>query len=204
MNTLHTQPSVRKSLIENTRAAHQELHKHHWIAALARPTITSGNYHRVLIAYRAFYKHVESARAELSTYPQLSLETAISALDDDVSDQPSVEQRSEHRITLSLADSPSVLGALYVLHGAGFGASILNRNIKKALPTMKRSFLSAGTTQATWQQLNGELECMTNQPKAAEKLEATALETFISFGTFVTLVCESHTCVSGPEDLLIT
>lgn len=180
-------------LASGTRKVHLELHEHVWIAALGTPELTFEQYGAVLGAYHHFYLHVEQACSKHS-FPQcLSLRPARERLAVDIDSLALPHcSRPAPPVELNLAEPLEMLGALYVLHGSSFGATLLNRNVRRVLPDAPRCFLAAGTGRDRWQQLNQELERYCNDELAREKILLGANATFEAFGRFVTCHCESR------------
>ena len=195
MDTSGSETSVRQMLATRTRKVHLELHEHVWIASLGTPDITLGRYAAVMGAYHRFYTHVEQACANHPFPPSLSIRPARERLDADMdclAAQHGQEMlpSAELRVELEIKDPLEALGALYVLHGSGFGATILNRNVREVLPDAPRHFLGAGTERELWQELNQELERFCNDDLARARILSGATATFQAFGRFVTHYCE--------------
>jgi len=183
--------SVRRQLAHDTRAVHQRLHAHPWISRLASPTLTVPDYRALLEAYRAFAGHVESTRARLDLLRPLTLAPAMDSLGADIDALHG--QRGPHAVsvTMRLDDQPSLLGALYVIHGSGFGNRVLERCVRDTLPDAPRDFLRAGTPRALWSQLESELEELSGDSIALSRLTRSATMTFERFDDFVTRYCRA-------------
>ena len=184
-------PSVREVLATRTREVHERLHTHPWISRLASASLTSGQYRAVLEAYHAFSVHVESARSELGVLRPLSLAPAIDALESDVAALRGDTDRRLRPRGLRLDDRPAVLGALYVLHGSGFGNRVLSRSVRDSLPEAPRDYLETGVPRGLWVRLEAELERLRDDDVALERLEGGAASTFDAFGRFVSWHCEA-------------
>ena len=182
--------SVRQGLASRTREAHERLHAHPWIASLASPALTAGRYRLVLGAYHAFFAHVESERARLGLLPGLSLRDASHALASDLAALGDERHPRERPDGLRLEDGPTLLGALYVLHGAGFGGRVLGARVRATLPEAPRAYLGGGTPGALWRRLEDELERHRDDDVARERLVRGAAGTFDAFGRFVSRFCE--------------
>ncbi len=197
MHTSGSEPSVRQMLATRTRKVHLELHEHLWIASLGKPELTLCRYAAVLGAYHRFYTHVEQACSNHPVPPNLSIRPARERLDADM-DCLAARHASEPTpsaalpVELEFKDPLEALGALYVLHGSGFGATILNRNVRDVLPDAPRHFLAAGTERDLWQQLNQELERACHDDLARARILAGANATFQAFGRYVTRYCEDR------------
>lgn len=183
--------TVRRLLAARTRAAHEALHLHPWIASLARPGLTHRRYRAVLGAYHGFFVGVESERERLVELPQLSLRPAITALASDAATSRRDADRDSASGVPRLPDRPALLGALYVLHGAGFGASVLNRAVRTALPDAPRAYLGSATARETWRRLEDELEAYGGDDAACRRLIDGATATFSAFGRHVSRFCEA-------------
>jgi len=187
------QTSVRQMLATRTRKVHENLHVHPWIASLAKPGLTISRYGVVLGAYHDFYHHLEQSCSNHPLPECLSLRPARERLSLDLNSLAAVRlATSRPCVELTIDDPVELLGALYVLHGASFGARILNRNVRIELPDAPRHFLESSTAGDAWQPLIAELEAFANNELAREKLTHGAKATFVAFGTFVTRFCESE------------
>lgn len=186
MNSKGEVISVRQQLAEFTQSVHLELHEHPWISQLALPQISEAHYYLIMSAYRQFYSTVERQRQQLSVFDELSLTPAVKALDIDCAHLSS-EISSISNNALKLLTPTEILGSLYVLHGARFGAKLMQRNITQNLPHASQHFLSLNTSHRVWRLLIHHLE-QQSSPKA---MFNAAKQTFIHFGEFVTNVCES-------------
>lgn len=177
-----------------TRHAHEALHVHPWIASLLRPDLTINEYCTLLGAYHSFYEHVQQASATNRSIPaSLSLALATERLQQDLECLSHLHhEKPRIAIDLTVSDSAEQLGALYVLHGARFGAAILNKSVRQSLPDAPRHFLDSGTTLETWQLLIKELELLRHDYLAQRKLINSAIGTFRAFGTHITRYCESR------------
>lgn len=183
--------SVRQRLARATAPDHNALHVHPWISKLAQPDLDLGTYAKVLRAYHAFFLNIEVVRHDLDAFSQLSLGLQIEAMEDDLHGfNFPIESPQEDRVPLR-NDAPwGVLGALYVLHGAGFGAKTLNSNVKTALPHASRKYLSLGTPTDVWRNLISQLERSQGLGREQGVLFEGASETFKRFGQSVTTYCE--------------
>ena len=191
--------SVRQALAGRTREAHERLHVHPWIASLASSTLTVERYRLVLGAYRAYFEHVESERARLGLLPGLSLRGASRAL---ASDLAALDGDRHPRVRPDgprFEDAPSLLGALYVLHGSGFGGRVLGARVRATLPEAPRAYLVGGTPPALWRRLEDELERLRDDEVARERLVRSAADTFDAFGRFVSRFCEHGREPLGAE-----
>jgi len=183
--------SVRQRLAQATAPEHTALHTHPWISQLAHPELDLADYATILTAYLTFFCQIEATRKNLNVFEHLSLCGQIAAIEQDLLitgiDVPSFGTDCK-----PLADQKplAVLGALYVLHGAGFGAKTLNVNVRKTLPSAPRNYLSLGTTACVWRDLLSILECTASNCAEQQILFKGAALTFERFGRSVTQICE--------------
>ncbi|MFK8083815.1 MAG: biliverdin-producing heme oxygenase [Granulosicoccus sp.] len=183
--------SIRKALAEHTRIAHETLHTHHWISRLASPTLTFEQYHLVLHAYLHFYRHIELERRRLGEFDQFSLHDAVTCLESDTACISSLDRDDlPGTQKIRLKNDHSALGALYVLHGARFGAAIMNKQVSKSLPESSRKFLQNSTPLQQWKNLTDAIESTGTVKSARQDLFSGANETFSAFGSHVTEHCE--------------
>lgn len=183
--------SIRQALAEHTRTAHETLHQHRWISCLTNSSLTEDRYYCILNAYLQFYRHVEFERCQLETLEEFNLQDAINFLESDTSEA----KRSNHdclsTARLSLVNANATLGALYVLHGARFGAAILNKQVSETLPNVPRQFLENSTSRQQWRDLTDTIESLATDEVAQKDLFSSADLTFLAFGKSVTEYCES-------------
>lgn len=178
-------------MADQTRAAHEELHHHSWIGCLMSPTLTPDQYHRVLGAYLQFYRHIESERDNLREFDNLNLRQAIKHLESDTAEREHVIDLSLTCSSVKLDTANTALGALYVLHGARFGAALINKQVSVTLPGISRQFLKHSTPVAQWRELISAIESLVTNDVAQRDLFSGADLTFTAFGKSVTEYCES-------------
>ena len=178
---------VRQALVLATRDAHEALHEHARIAPLMRSDLTVDVYRDLLIDYFILYTNLEAQRAAASWWPALSLEPLVSALRWDLSDLGTPRPAFERVETgLELASDDAVLGALYVLHGASFGASVIGSAIARTLPHSPCRFFSRPQGLARrWRRLLASLETTGKAEPKRQAIIAGADATFLHFGTFL-------------------
>ena len=190
---------VRQALVAATRDAHEALHRHERIVPLMGQELTVAIYRDLLMDYFTFYGGVEAQRRSAGRWPALSLEPLLGALRSDLSDLGAPRLRARHddrdcrgrangvRATgLKLASDEAALGALYVLHGASFGASVIGTSVERALPNVPRRFFSHPRgLAARWRQLLADLERTGKPPRNRAAIVAGADATFLHFGTFL-------------------
>lgn len=182
---------ARKSLAEASAPAHLALHGHPWISRLAANDLQIDTYAIILSAYRAFFKRIEASRNAAEVFPELSLASQIRAMDRDITELGRKAKQIDITTYVLFHSHPvPVLGTLYVLHGAGFGAKTLNKSIKSALPAAPRRYLSLGTSVNIWRALTAQLEALDGPEQSTIRL--AAIETFHDFGNWVTVFCEAQ------------
>ena len=173
-----------------TADAHAALHDHPWVSRLTLPGLTVQTYRRILSAYHIIYSEVEARRVAADVYAALSLGTAVSALAADISALGKGRARCECPVISDAMGPVEILGALYVLHGSGFGARVLNASVARNLPTAPRAYLAVGTSPDLWRQLKGALQVFAGDTEKLEKLIESANATFHRVGQLVTDLCE--------------
>lgn len=183
--------SARKSLAEASAPAHLALHGHPWISRLAASDLQIDTYAIVLSAYRAFFARIEASRNAAEVFPELSLTDQVRAMDRDITALGRKAKQIDITAYVPFHSHPvRVLGTLYVLHGAGFGARTLSKSIESALPAAPRRYLSLGTSVYIWRALTAQLEALDVPEQSAVHL--AAIETFNDFGNWVTVFCEAQ------------
>ena len=191
--------SVRQKIATFTQRDHECLHTHAWISRLASPDITVAHYQLVLSAYQGFFARCELQRQQLDMFRELSLAPAIQRLESDTSKSIDLSA-TRPPVQIGAVTVPDVLAALYVLHGAGFGARTLNANIRKSLPQAPRHYLSSGTSSETWRQLVSHLDACRGDTAMVTKLCDAAGNTFRRFGAHVSRVCDRAGAGSGATE----
>lgn len=184
---------VRQALAEATAPAHRALHVHPWIARLNAPDLSVQVYGQILLAYYSIYTEVEARRVAADVFAGLGLGPAVSALAADIS---ALGKRKATRwcpVSAAWTEPVEILGALYVLHGSGFGARVLNASIARNLPAVPRNYFALGTSPILWRKLKGALQAFADEPAGQEKLIASANATFLRVGQAVTRHCEDRT-----------
>lgn len=183
--------NVRRVLADATAAEHEALHVHPQLSRLAAPNLSSEDYTALLKAYHAFYTAIEQARLRKHVFAALTLAPMIDALRQDMVDMGCASLAPTDDVTL---DTPqAVLGALYVLHGAGFGGRTLAANLKRSLPDAPQRYFSIGTEKELWRELQSCLELSNGDEHAIARIVESANKTFRAFGHFV-----SQTCSQAP------
>ncbi|MEM9386746.1 MAG: biliverdin-producing heme oxygenase [Pseudomonadota bacterium] len=167
--------SVRKRLAHDTGPVHESLHHHPVLGALASEDLPTQTYRVILSAYAGFYGAVEASRERLRAHPELSLRPQVDALHEDLATLEEMPTALGED-ALELESTPAVLGALYVLQGAGFGGRMLARQVALSLPQAPRRFLQDGVAKATWLALCAQLELVSEADY--EDLCDAAMRTF--------------------------
>ena len=173
--------SLRAELAEATRPAHQRLHRHKVLKRLFAVDLTQAEYLAILDTYRSLYAAAETARVATGRFQNLTLTPALMALRRDgceTSDRPAPD--------LALADDHQILGALYVLHGARFGAQHMRRALRRSLPGAPHHFFGLAPDPTQWAALLGEIEVLRPDPIAAGQLIDGADLTFQGVETAMT------------------
>ncbi len=186
-----TKESVRSKLAKATAKQHESLHSHPWIASMLDPGLTIQKYCLVLSAYLRFFQAVEATRVRMGGFPDCSLESSIEALIRDTEDlHPLCLSPVPIEMTHAERSLDALIGVLYVVHGAGFGARTLCSAVRSTLPEAKCSYLSAGTPPKLWRSVLDELECLGGNSVRQQIAIDSAARTFLGFGRFVTSYCE--------------
>ena len=165
-------PSVRRWLAEATRAEHEKAHRIGNLSRLTDETLTEAEYHAALTVLARLFTAIEAHRRTLSVWPQFSLENVCRALRSDLCDAPVPAAK------IDLATRAHVLGALYVVHGAGFGRMVIARSVKTALPHLRHRYVQMHMDPDTWRLLCAELERVTLTQRVRRELYLGAMRTF--------------------------
>ncbi|NNK15684.1 MAG: biliverdin-producing heme oxygenase [Sulfitobacter sp.] len=188
-----SESDVRQALAEATAPAHRALHVHPWIARLNAPDLSVQVYRQILSAYYSIYAEVEARRVAADVYVGLGLGPAVSALAADISALEMGRATRWYPVSAAWMEPVEILGALYVLHGSGFGARVLNASIARNLPAVPRNYFALGTSPILWRNLKGALQAFADKPAGQEKLIESANATFLRVGQAVTRHCEERT-----------
>ncbi|MEO0421333.1 MAG: biliverdin-producing heme oxygenase [Pseudomonadota bacterium] len=186
---------VRVRLAAATDEVHNALHHHPVLGALLSADLERATYLAILVAYQRFFSAVETRRAELRAYPELNLGAPIAALDDDLRESGWRPCRDPLHASW-LEDDAAVLGALYVLHGAGFGGRVLAGHVARSQPGLPRRFLQTGPSRATWRTLTDALD--TVDGGRYPSLETGAQRTFAHLAEEVS---HQATAIAPPRSL---
>ena len=175
--------TIRRQVEAETRPAHLALHEHPEISRLLGEDLTQARYTRLIAGYGAFYQAAEERRAGARLWQEFSLAREVAALCADNTGPPAPKPKLDIP-----EDAPSLLGMLYVLHGAGFGGQVIAKAVARSLPGARRSFFSLGAVPAKWRSLVTAMDSYRDDSVARDRLSAAAGITFAAFGDHATLV----------------
>ncbi len=164
--------SLRRALAQSTRARHEALHRHPVFARLLAPDLSQPEYAASLRVMLTFLVAVEAARSRVGAFPALGLAAAVAALRRDLGDGADRSIRM-----LDATAAPSVLGALYVAHGAQFGRQVIGRAVGVALPNVRHHYFQAHADTGAWHCLLSTLNTYPGQA-AAERICDGAVSAF--------------------------
>lgn len=181
--------TVRADLARHTRADHEALHNHPWLSRLSQPGLSLPIYAAILRAYSALHFAIEAQRHALAVYPTLSLAPLCRALAADLDALPKHPGASLWPLP-ALREASDVLGALYVLQGARFGARSLRASVDRALPGAPRYFFDAEMPPRLWRDLVRALDAQGADGEGRARLLAGARRTFHAVGAAVSAACE--------------
>ena len=197
---LDAAPSVRRDLAAATRQAHVALHGHPWISLLSGPALTRDSYAVLMRAYRQFYHGVEERRRTVGFFDDLSLASAVAALGEDLKELKRAKITSAPPTLPGFSTAPAILGGLYVLHGARFGAATLKGNVSAILPDAPVHFLGSPMPARLWRDLIDRLERTGQGASTRTAIIDAANATFGAFGDYVTACCMADGLSKGPDD----
>jgi heme oxygenase len=126
--------------------------------------------------YLAFFIAAESRRVTLNCFPGHSLMPDISLLSADTGFIPDDLPRL-HLVT----DKWSCLGMLYVLHGARFGAKLMQTNLCARFPELPHHYFAQEQTPSQWRLIVMQMERASQSPLQIDALAQSAAETYALF-----------------------
>ncbi len=179
---------MRRRLARDTAAEHAALHVHPQLLRLRAPDLTPGEYGRLLQAYLSVFAAIEDRRRALCVYETLSLDRAVAALRADL-------RRSGAHPPAPLDPScapdatRAVLAALYVLHGARFGARVICADLVRSVPGAPHHFFTSVPDSRLWRDLGGELDRHGQDETGYSEIVNSARATFQAFGYVMSDVC---------------
>lgn len=146
--------SIRRLIARETRTAHERLHTHPLIGRLVSPQLTTDDYMIVLRGFRDIYCQAEARRSELGFWSELSLADQCLSLRADCGGTlpPAGVAFAE---TMSASQ---MLGVLYALHGAEFGASVIRKNLDMHLPDAPKAYFARRPHPEKWRNLTSLME----------------------------------------------
>jgi len=172
--------SVRAQVSEKTRRLHEALHVHPVLSRISTADLNADQYLSVLSRYLTFFIAVESRRVASNLFAGQSLMGDISLLSADTKFIPDDLPR------LPPVDNKwACLGMLYVLHGARFGARVMQTKLRERFPQLPHHFFSQDTTPEQWRLLVLQMERAADDPQAIADMTQSAAETFEAFGDWV-------------------
>lgn len=145
--------SVRFRLREATAEQHEALHHHPLFSQLTAKDLHPCELLVVNLANLRLFQSIEAVRARQDVFKELSLAPQIAALSDDVGVCRTIG------ISLELNCHASVLGALYVAHGAAFGAKVIAKNLATSLPDARSSYYQMNSAKV-WPDVCEALEAL--------------------------------------------
>lgn len=181
--------ATRRIIAKATHEEHLLLHSHPWISRLTQSPLHPNDYTLLLSAYYQFFKRIEESRLRCGAFESLSVEISIAALHKDLQELDALPD-GETRAFSFLNTKEKVLGALYVMHGSGFGGRQMNANIQQELPDAPRHYFGQTSNSTLWQELVRSLDEVAKRPASQQILIVSVAETFSAFGGFVTTCCE--------------
>ena len=173
---LDSPSTVRAQIADQTRNAHHALHTHPVLGRLIAPDIRADEYRAILLAYLSFFQGVETARRSFVPLPALSFSSECAALRLDVDKDGALPT-----VVLPITSPLEALGMIYVMQGSRIGATVIARNLRKALPSHTHMYFGLKFHKANWQVLLGELEKSQYQQAEVSEIANGATKTFFAF-----------------------
>ncbi len=172
-------PSVRARIADETRMSHEALHTHPVLSRLMAADLGRKEYATILSRHLAFFEAAEQISIRLNMPHAFSFQPELRLLRDDLRDHGWPGPYAG----LTLQTPCQALGMLYVLHGSRFGAQVIHRNLRKALPMHRHNFFGDVIASDRWRLLLSELETKGAQSRRYSEILHGAETTFSAFGT---------------------
>lgn len=177
--------SVRSQIADQTRDAHNALHVHPVLGRLISPDIGADEYREILLTYLSFYQAAENARMSFAVLPLLSFGQELDALRQDLDCNDAVQTQ-----VLPITSPLEALGMLYVLHGSRFGATVILRHLKRAIPRNMHAYFGLTVDKAHWQTLLAEMEEHQGQHSEILEIALGAKKTFFALDQWMSAILE--------------
>ena len=168
--------TLRSQIAERTAGVHEGLRANPALLKLASSQLTEAEYQATLCRFLTFFIAAESRRVALNCFSGHSLFPDICLLSADTGTIPD----DLPRLPL-ITDRWSCLGMLYVLHGARFGARMLQTKISAQLPDRPHHYMSQDQAPHQWRLIVLQMENAAQHPLRTEALAQSASETFVLF-----------------------
>ena len=163
---------VREMLARRTAALHSGLDNDPVIGGLMAPDLDLASYRRALGALRTTFSRVETARLAQAVWPQFAVGREVAALSSDLATP------CGRTVPAPLQGAAEVLGALYVMHGAAFGARVVARHLRSVLPEAPMTYFTMARDARVWSRLIAALEGYAGDPDGLEHLNSGASTAF--------------------------
>ena len=180
--------NVRERIANATKQSREALHSHPILCRLTAVDLGQEEYTNILQRHLAFFEVAERLRKWFKIASALSFQQELRLLREDLYGYG--EPRPQQCLTFETRCQ--VLGMVYVLLGSRFGARIIGKSLKAALPTHDHRFFNETKLRDRWCLLLSELEAEgANSQQFAEMLNG-AETTFLAFGKVMLAVNTRH------------
>jgi len=175
--------TVRSQVSDTTRQLHVKLSSNPKLQRLLSPQLTNAEYQDVISRFLSFFIAAESRRVALNCFSGHSLFPDICLLSADTGTIPEPLPRLP-----KITDKWQCLGMLYVLHGARFGAKMMQSNVCTQLPDRPHYYIAQEQTPHQWRLIVMQMEHAAQEPAWIEAMSNSALETFEVFDQWLSAI----------------
>jgi len=182
-SALFDQGTVRSKVSESTSMQHATLRANPVFRKLETSQLSYDGYLALLGRFLSFFIAAESRRVTLNCFPGHSLIPDISLLSADTGAIPDDLPQLP-----AITDRWSCLGMLYVLHGARFGAKMLQTNVCNHFPNSPHHYIAQEQTPHQWRLIVMQMEHAAHEPAWIDAMTRTAKDTYVLFDQWISTV----------------
>ena len=187
MGVLFDQGTVRSQVSEKTTQHHAALRASPVMKRLESAQLSHDEYLNLLDRFLSFYIAAESRRVALGCFPGHSLIPDICLLSADTGIIPEDLPQMP-----TVTDKWGCLGMLYVLHGARFGAKMLQTTICTQFPAVPHHFIAQEQTPHQWRLIVLQMENAAHDHARIDAMTRSAKDTYTLFTQWISEAQDAH------------